>query len=158
LFKCKYCKPEEIFLEYKRAAISAKNKLREIKQDHWKTIGEGIANFTNPSHIWDRMKVLKCRYSKGEREHEYKEDLVKSAKTTYEKQCSGVDEKKQAPAFDHDNQDPFLDSEYTIQELHFAFKNLSPIELGTGWNIQSHNSQFAKRSFRILLEIYNDIL
>jgi hypothetical protein len=66
------------------------------------------------------MKKLKCRYSKTEREHEYKE-LVKSAKTTFEKLCSGLD----ALAFDHDNQDPFQDSEYTIQELHFAIKNLT---------------------------------
>jgi hypothetical protein len=54
------------------------------------------------------MKRLKCRH-KTEREHEYKE-LVKSAKTTFEKLYSGVDEPMQAPAFDHDNQDPFLDS------------------------------------------------
>jgi hypothetical protein len=59
------------------------------------------------------MKRLKCRYNKTEQEHEYKE-LVKSAKTTFGKLCSGVEEPIQAPAFDHDNQDPFLDSEYTI--------------------------------------------
>jgi hypothetical protein len=41
----------------------------------------------------------------------------------------------QAPAFDHDNQGPFLDSEYTIQELNFSIENLkSPIEPGTVWN------------------------
>jgi hypothetical protein len=40
-----------------------------------------------------------------------------------------VDEPMQAPVFDHD---PFLDSEYTIQELHFAIKKLkSLIEPGT---------------------------
>jgi hypothetical protein len=66
---------------------------------------------------------LKCRYKKIEREHEYKEELVKSAKTTFEKLCSGVDEKTQALALDHDNQDPFLDAEYTMQEVHFAIKN-----------------------------------
>jgi hypothetical protein len=70
------------------------------------------------------MKRLKYRYNRTEREHEYKE-LVKSAKTTFEKLCSGVDEKMQALAFNHDNKDPFLDSEYTIQELHYAIKNLS---------------------------------
>jgi hypothetical protein len=68
------------------------------------------------------MKRLKCRYNKTERKHEYKEDIIKSAKTTFEKLCSGVDEKMQAPAFVHDNQDQFLDSEYTVQELHFAIK------------------------------------
>jgi hypothetical protein len=30
----------------------------------------------------------------------------------------------QAPAFDHENPDPFLDPEYTIQELNFIIKNL----------------------------------
>jgi hypothetical protein len=72
----------------------------------------------------DRLKRLKCRYNKTEREYEYKQELVKSAKTTFEKQFSGVDEPMQTPAFDHENQDPFLDSEHTIQELHFAIKNL----------------------------------
>jgi hypothetical protein len=95
------------------------------------------------------MKKLKCRVNKTEREHEYKEELVNSAKTTFEKLCSGVVEPMQAPAFDHDNQDSFLDSEYTIQELNFAIKNLrSPIEPRTGWNRLPHNSQFAKGSFR----------
>jgi hypothetical protein len=69
------------------------------------------------------MKRLKCKY-KTEREHEYKEELVKSAKTTSEKLCSGEDGQTQAPAFVHDNQDPFLNSEHTIQDLHFAVKNL----------------------------------
>jgi hypothetical protein len=40
LLKWKYCKTEETFLEYKRAAIGAKNKRREIKQEHWKTFCE----------------------------------------------------------------------------------------------------------------------
>jgi hypothetical protein len=85
----------------------------------------------NPSYICDGMKRLKCRYSRTEREQVYKE-LVKSVKKTFEKLCSGVDEPMQAPAFDHDNQNPFLDSEYTIQALHFAIKNLkSPIEPAT---------------------------
>jgi hypothetical protein len=118
LLKWRYSKSEEIFLEYKRAAISAKNKLREIKQKHWITFCEGIDKFTNPSYIWDRMKRLKCRYNKTEREHEYKEEIrvVQPAKTTSGKLCSGVDEPMQAPAFDHDNQDPFLDSEYTLRD------------------------------------------
>jgi hypothetical protein len=68
------------------------------------------------------MKRLKCRYNKAEREHEYKEGLDRSAKTTSEKLCPRADEQMQAPAFDHDNQDPFLGSEHTIQELHFAIK------------------------------------
>jgi hypothetical protein len=57
------------------------------------------------------MKRLKCRYSNTEKEHEYKEELDKSAKTIFEKLCPGMNEQTQAPAFDHDNQDPFLDSE-----------------------------------------------
>jgi hypothetical protein len=68
-------------LEYKRAAMSAKNKLGEIKQEHWKTFCEGIDKFTNPLYIRDRMKRLKYRYNKTEKEHEYKEELVKSAET-----------------------------------------------------------------------------
>jgi hypothetical protein len=51
LLKCEYCKAEETFLEYKWAAISAKNKLREIKQEHWKTFSEGIDKFMTPSYI-----------------------------------------------------------------------------------------------------------
>jgi hypothetical protein len=35
-----------------------------------------------------------------------------------------VDEQTQTPAVDHGIQDPFLDSEYIIQELHFAVTNL----------------------------------
>jgi hypothetical protein len=112
LLKWKYCKTEETFLEYKRAAISTKNILKEIKQEHWNTFCEGIDKFTNPSYIWDRMQRLKCRY-KTEREHEYKEERVKSAKMTLEKLCSGVDKETQTLAFDHDNQHPFLDSEST---------------------------------------------
>jgi hypothetical protein len=69
------------------------------------------------------MKRLRCRCNKTERERDYK-GLAKSAKTSIENLCSGVDELKQAPAFDHENQDSFLDLEYTIQELHFAIKNL----------------------------------
>jgi hypothetical protein len=64
------------------AAISAKYRLREIKQKHWKTFREGIDKFTNALCIWDRMRRLKCRYNKTEKEHEYKEELVQSAKMT----------------------------------------------------------------------------
>jgi hypothetical protein len=56
------------------------------------------------------MKRLKFRYNKTERGHEYKEELVQSAKKTFGKLCSGVDEPMQAPVFEHANQDPFLDS------------------------------------------------
>jgi hypothetical protein len=105
------------------------------------------------------MKRLKCRYNKTEREHEYIEELVKSAKRTFEKLCSGADEPMSAPAFDHDNQDPFLDSEYTIQELHFAIKNLrvqsSPRRDGIDYLIIRNLPNEALES---LLEIYNDIL
>jgi hypothetical protein len=157
LLKWKYRKTEETFLEYKRAAISMKNKLREIKQKHWKTLCEGIDTITNPSYIWDRMKRLKCRY-KAEKEHEYKE-LVESAKTTFEKLCSGVDEQMQTPAFHHDNQDPFLDLEYTIQELHFAVKILR-VQSSPGWDGIGYFiiRKLPNEAIEILLEIYNDIL
>jgi hypothetical protein len=75
LLKWKYCNTGEIYLEYKRAAISAKID-REIKHENWKTFCEGIDKFTNPSYIWDRMKRLKYRYNKPEKEHEHKEELV----------------------------------------------------------------------------------
>jgi hypothetical protein len=97
------------------------------------------------------MKRLKFRYNKTEREHEYQEGLVISAKKTFEKLCSGVDDPMEAPAFDHDDHDPFLNSEYTIKELNFAIKNLkSPIEHGTGYNKLPHTLQLAKCSFRNL--------
>jgi hypothetical protein len=105
------------------------------------------------------MKRLKCRYKKTERDHEYKEELLKNGKTTSEKLYSGVDEPTQAPAFDHDNQDPFLDSEYTIQELHFAIRNLrvqsSPGRDGIEYLIIRN---LPNEALEILLEIYNDIL
>jgi hypothetical protein len=88
-----------------------------------------------------------------------KDELVKSTKKTFEKLCSGVDDPMQAPAFDHYNQDPFLGSEYTIQELHFAIKNL---------RVQSSPGRdeidcpiirnLPNLVLEILLEIYNDIL
>jgi hypothetical protein len=56
LLKRKYCETEEIFLEYKREAISPKNRLREIKHENWKPFCEGIDKFTNPSYVWSRMK------------------------------------------------------------------------------------------------------
>jgi hypothetical protein len=120
LFKWKYCKTEEIFLEYKRVAISAKHKFREIKQEHWETFCDRINEFTNLPYIWDRMKRLICRYKKTEREHEFNTSWIRQNEKPY----SGVDEQTQAPAFHHDNQEPFLDSEYKIQELHFAIRNL----------------------------------
>jgi hypothetical protein len=68
------------------------------------------------------MKILKFRYIKIEREHEHKEELVISAKETFEKPCSGLDDSMQSPAFDHDNQNPFLDTERTTKEFNFAIK------------------------------------
>jgi hypothetical protein len=51
---------------------------------------------------------------------------------TFEKLCSGVDDPKDVPPFDHVDQDPFIDSEYTSKELNFAITNLkSPVEPGT---------------------------
>lgn len=117
LLKWKYCKTEETFMEYKKAAVIAKNRLREIKQDYWKNFCDGLNQFTNPSYVWDRMKRLKYRFNKTDRERECKEELINSAITTFGKLCSGVDEPNQAPAFEYGNQDSFLDSEYTIQEL-----------------------------------------
>jgi hypothetical protein len=107
------------------------------------------------------MKRLKYRYNKTEGVHEYKEELVKSAETTFEKLCSGVDEQTQAPAFHHDNQDPFLGSEYTIQELRFAIKNLRaqsrprPGPEGIDCPIIRN---LPNEALEILLEIYKDIL
>jgi hypothetical protein len=77
----------------------------------------------NSLYVWDKMIILKFKYNMRQREHEYEEGLVVSAKNTFEKVSLGVDDPMQAPAFDHDNHDPFLDSKYTIQELHFAIKN-----------------------------------
>jgi hypothetical protein len=65
----------------------------------------------------------------------------------------------QAPAFDHDNQDQFLDSEYKIQELHFAIKNLrvqsNPGRDGIDYLIIRN---LANEALEIMLEINNDIL
>jgi hypothetical protein len=59
----------------------------------------------------------------------------------------------------HDNQDPFLDLEFTIQELHFAIKNLrvqsSPGRDGIDYLIIRN---LPNETLEILLEIYNDIL
>jgi hypothetical protein len=103
------------------------------------------------------MKNLKYRYNRKEREHYYKE-LVKSARTTFEKLCSGVDEKMQALAFNHDNKDPFLDSEYTIQELHFAIKNFR-VHSNPGWDGIDYLiiRNLPNEALEILLEVYNDI-
>jgi hypothetical protein len=35
-----------------------------------------------------------------------------------------VDDPMEIPTYDHGNQDPFLDSEYTIKELILMIKNL----------------------------------
>jgi hypothetical protein len=105
------------------------------------------------------MKRLKCKYNKTQREPEYKEELIQSAKTAFGKLCSGEDEPMQAPEFDHDNQDPFLDSEYTIQELHFAIKNLSAqSSLGRDGTDYLIIRNLSNEVLEILLEIYNDIL
>jgi hypothetical protein len=57
-----------------------------------------------------------------EGEHKYKEELAMCSKRTFEKLYLGVDDPKQAPVLKHDIQDPFLDSEYTINEVNFAIK------------------------------------
>jgi hypothetical protein len=65
----------------------------------------------------------------------------------------------QAPAFDHDNLDSSLESEYTTKELHFAIKNLrvqlSPGRDGIDYLIIRNLSNEA---LEIQLEIYNDVL
>jgi hypothetical protein len=78
LLKWKYCKTEETFLQYKRAAIckgkkkrnkkkerererEREKRLREIKRENWKIFYEGTDKFTNPSYIWDRMKKIKIQ-------------------------------------------------------------------------------------------------
>jgi hypothetical protein len=86
-----------------------------------KSFCQATDKFKNPSYILNRKKIPKCRYYKTERENEYKE-LVESIRTSFGKPRSVVTEQTQTPAFDHDNQDPFLDSEYTIPELRFAIK------------------------------------
>jgi hypothetical protein len=70
-----------------------------------------------------------------------------------------VDEPMQAPEFEHDNQDQFLDSEYAIQELLFAIRNFrvrsSPGRDGIDYLIIRI---LPNEALEILLEIYNDIL
>jgi hypothetical protein len=90
------------------------------------------------------MRRLKFRYNKKEREHEYKEKLVVSAKNTFEELRSGADDLTQAPAFNHDNQDPSLDSVHISRTPLRYLKPQSPIGPGTGWNRLTYNSQFAK--------------
>jgi hypothetical protein len=65
----------------------------------------------------------------------------------------------QAPEFEHNNQVPFKDSEYTIKELSFANYNLriqsSPGRNGIDYLIIRN---LPEEGLEILLEIYNDIL
>jgi hypothetical protein len=87
------------------------------------------------------------------------EELFKSTRTSFEKLCSGVDEQTQAPVFNHDNQDPFLGAEHTMQYLHLAIRNLifqwSPGRDGIGCLIIRN---LPKEALETLLKIYNDIL
>jgi hypothetical protein len=105
------------------------------------------------------MNRLKYRYNKTEREHEYKEELVVSAKNTPENLCLGADDPMQTSAFDHNIQNPFLDSDYTIQELHFAIKNLR-VQSSLGWDGIEYliMRNMPNEALEILLEICNDIL
>jgi hypothetical protein len=76
------------------------------------------------------------------------------------KSCAGgADDPMQAPIFDHDKQDSFLDTEYTIKKCKFAIKI---------WEVQSNPGRdgidcliirnFPNESLEIMLEMYNDIL
>lgn len=85
--------------------------------------------------------------------HEYKEELVISAKRAFEKLCLGADKPMQTPAFNRDNQDPFLDTECRIQELHFAIRNLR-VRSSPG---QDRIRSLAGETLENLLEIHNDI-
>jgi hypothetical protein len=66
---------------------------------------------------------------------------------------------EQTQAFVHDNQNPFLDSEHKIKELHFAIKNLrvqsSPGRDGIDCLIIRN---LPNEALEIFIEIYNDIL
>jgi hypothetical protein len=69
-----------------------------------------------------------------------------------------VDKPVQEPAFGHNNQGPFLDSEYTIQDLHFAIKTSvqsSPGRDGIDYLI-IHD--LPNEALGILLEKYDNIL
>jgi hypothetical protein len=103
------------------------------------------------------MKRLECRHNKTERKCEYKE-LVKSAKTTFGKLCSRVDEPMQAPVFDHDDQDPFLDSDHRIHELHFAIKNLRLRANARRDGTDLIICNLSNEALEILLEFCNNIL
>lgn len=154
LLKWKYCKTEETFLEYKKATINIKSKLREIKHKNWKSFCDAIDKFTNPLYICDRMKNENVDRTR-QRELEYEEKLVISAEKTFESYVRGADEPTRAPAFDHDNQDSFLDSDCTSKELNFAIKNLSPGHDEIDYLIILN---LPNEGLEILLEIYNHIL
>jgi hypothetical protein len=70
-----------------------------------------------------------------------------------------MDDAIQALAIDHYNQDPFLDSEYTTKELHFAIKGLR-VQLSRERDRIYYIiiSNFQNEAFKIPLEIYIIIL
>jgi hypothetical protein len=61
--------------------------------------------------------------------------------------------------FDHDNQDSFLDSEYTIKELNFVIQSLR-VQSSPGWDGIDYLviRNLPNEALEILLEIYNAIL
>jgi hypothetical protein len=60
----------------------------------------------------------------------------------------------QAPAFDHDNQDSFLDLEYTTEVLNFATRNIR-IQSNSGLDGRDYRilCDLPKEAMKILLEI-----
>lgn len=85
LLKRKFQQTGEPFLEYKRAAINTKSRLREIKKEKFSNFCENLNRFTKLSYIWETMNKFKHRFSKTEKANEYRQEQVASARTTFER-------------------------------------------------------------------------
>lgn len=145
------------FIKYKQIEATTKSRLRKIKQEQWQELAAKFTKYTNLSYIFKIIKRFDNRLNYTENRFEYKEEVINSARSTFDSICPPWVE-CEMPTFDDNDGDPFLVMPFSREEFDVVVSGLrvgsAPVIDGIDYRIIV---ALPKEFQYLLLELFNEI-
>lgn len=145
------------FIAYKKAVARNRIELRRIKSESFKEFCNNLRKDTNPSYVWNKIKAFKHRFNCNHNAHEYNTHKIDSANQHILALCPAWVPTEPLIQVS-ENQNPFLDLTFNMQELKFVLDNLN-IKSSPGLDNIDYKiiSNLPDSALCILLDLYNDL-